>query len=87
MALLDSTNRARCRNQFMRDTLVSAGITKADLQAAVNAVDQWCEDNTAAFNTALPLPYRTAANTAEKAMLLCYVIMRRNGRLRAEEDG
>lgn len=87
MTLLDATGRARCRAQYMREQPTSGGLTKADLAAAIAAADQWCEDNQASYNTALPTPFRTAATTAEKAMLLCYVIMRRQGRLRAEEDG
>lgn len=52
--------------------------TKADLQAAVAAVDAWCEANTASFNSAIPLPARTALTAAQKSRLLMYVIRRRS---------
>jgi hypothetical protein len=87
MAVMSATERARCRAQYMREQTTSPGISKVDLAAALAAVDQWIEDNSAAFNAALPLPFRTAANAAEKTVLFCYVAMRRAGRLHAEEDG
>lgn len=87
MAVMNATERARCRNQYMREQATSSGITKTDLAAALAAADQWADDNAAAYNAALPTPFRTAATAAEKAMLLCYVIMRRSGRLHADEDG
>jgi hypothetical protein len=52
-------------------------LTKADIQAAVTAVDSWCDTNTASFNSAIPLPARTALTTAQKTRLLVYVIRRR----------
>ena len=52
-------------------------VTKPDIQAAVNAVDQWIEDNAASFNAALPLPARTALNARQKARLLVEVVRRR----------
>lgn len=90
MALLPALDRARAALQFMRDSSLSqesCGFTKADLQAALGATDQWVEDNTTSFNTALPQPFRGQATTAQKTMLLAYVLWRRIGRLRAAEDG
>lgn len=87
MAVMDAANLARCRAQYMREQSTSAGLTKADLAAAVAAADSWADTNAAAYNTALPTAFRTTATAAEKAMLLTYVIMRRSGRLHAEEDG
>jgi hypothetical protein len=53
------------------------GITKADLRAAINAADDWANTNTTSYNTALPLPARTSLTTAQKALLLNFVITRR----------
>ena len=53
------------------------GVTKADLRAAVDAVDQWCEDNSASLNAAIPQPARGALSAAQKAWLLCYVVRKR----------
>ncbi|MFI9817591.1 hypothetical protein [Saccharothrix variisporea] len=87
MALLDATNRLRVWAQSMRDwpgTL--GGVTKAQLQAAVDATDQWIEDNQTSYNNALPVAFRSNATLAQKTFLFCYVAMRRAGRLRAQED-
>jgi hypothetical protein len=85
MAVMDAINRARCAAQFMREVALP-GLVKADLTAAVAAADDWVEANSAAYNTALPQPFRNVASTTVKGLLLCFVIMRRNGRLRAQED-
>lgn len=87
MALLDETGRFRVWAQAMRTMPgVLSGITKTQLRAAVDATDQWIEDNQASFNNALPTPFRTNASLAQKTFLFCYVAMRRSGLLRAEED-
>jgi len=88
MAVLDATNRLRVFNQIMRDNVFStAGFTKAEFKAAVDATDQWIEDNQTAYNTALPQPFRGAAGLPLKTFVFCYVAMRRAGKLRAQEDG
>jgi hypothetical protein len=85
---LDATNRARTIAQLMRDSSLStAGLTKPDLRAALNAIDDWIDANQTSFNAALPLPFRTTASPELKSMVFCYVLLRRNGRLHAEEDG
>jgi hypothetical protein len=86
MALLDSTARARTVAQFMRENTSTCSFTKDDLKGAVDAVDQWVEDNTASLNAALPAAFRTSATVAQKAAVLAYVLWRRIGRLRAQED-
>jgi hypothetical protein len=86
MTLLDATARARTAAQWMRENITSCSFTKTDLQAAVAAADQWVEDNTASYNTALPQPFRSSATADQKAWVLAYVLWRRIGRLRAQED-
>jgi hypothetical protein len=86
MALLDATNRARTVAQWMRENIETCTFTKADLAAAVAATDTWVENNTAAFVAALPLPFRTASTATQKTLLFCYVLMRRAGKLKAQED-
>lgn len=86
MAVLDALNRSRVWAQLMRDQIAVQGMTKADLRAAVDATDQWIDDNQTSFNNALPNPFRTSATLVQKTLLFCYVAMRRAGRLRAEED-
>jgi hypothetical protein len=50
---------------------------KADFRAAVDALDQWLDDNAASANSALPQPFRGAASASQKALLMQFVIQRR----------
>lgn len=52
---------------------------KGELQAAIDAADQWLEDNAASFNSALPVAARTKLTSKQKARLLVYVIIQRYG--------
>ena len=92
MAVLSSEDRRRVCAHLMRKWDIVSGsipVNKTELRAAVDATDQWIDDNQAAFNAALPQPFRGAANTAQKTLLFCFVAMRRVGltMLRTEEDG
>lgn len=85
---LDTSARQRVTAQWMREnTSTTAGFTKTDLAAAVAALDDWIDANQASFNAALPSAFRTNATAAQKAALFGYVLWRRIGRLRADEDG
>lgn len=88
MAVLDAANRLATAAQLMRGALGAvSNVTKLDVRAAVNATDQWIEDNSASFSTALPAAFRTNASLGQKTLLFCYVAMRRANLLRTEEDG
>jgi hypothetical protein len=85
---LDATARQRVAAQWMRENTTStSGFNKADLLETVAAIDDWIDANQASFNQALPTAFRTGATLAQKAMLFGFVLWRRIGRLRAEEDG
>lgn len=56
---------------------VVAGVAKADIAAAVTAVDQWVEDNASSFNAALPANVRGALTAGQKVELLYRVARRR----------
>lgn len=86
MAVLDATARSRTAAQYQRDLRSDAGFTKPQLVAALAAADDWAEANTANYVTALPTGFRNNSTAAQKAELLAYVLMRRVGRLRAQED-
>jgi hypothetical protein len=88
MAVLSAEERRRVWAHVMRAwDSGNIPVNKADLRAAVDATDQWIEDNQAAFNAALPQPFRGSASTIQKTFLFCYVSMRRAGTLRVAEDG
>lgn len=86
MAVLSDEDRRRTWAQLMRTGVGIPGVVKADLRAAVDATDAWIEANQAAYNAALPQPFRGAASLDAKTLLFCFVAMRRAGLLRAEED-
>ena len=81
MAALSTTIRQQIWRGLMRFWLarleVVAGITKTDLQAAVNAADDWADANAASYNSALPATFRNNATTAQKAVLLAVVVLAR----------
>lgn len=55
------------------------GITKLELRAAVDALDDFLETNASAINTAIPQPARSSLTVSQKARLLAYVTLRRFG--------
>jgi hypothetical protein len=80
MAALSSNERAEVWADAMRELSEqrsSVGIVRADLRAAVDALDTFLNDNASAINTAIPQPARGALTPAQKALLLNYVIRRR----------
>lgn len=81
MAVLSDNDRTTVCTLFMRkEANVNGGagvVTKAELQAAVNAVDSWVDSNAASFNAAIPQPARGALSAAQKAALLQYVVQKR----------
>lgn len=87
MAVLSDEARERVWRWFMRHNTETCNYTKAELRAAINACDAWVDDNAAAFNSALPQPFRAQASAGQKTLLLCWVAMRRAGILTVEEDG
>lgn len=95
MAVLDATARSRVWAHAMRDDVFGslAGLTKADLRAAVDATDDWIESAQGAlppatgYNSALPQPARGSLTVQQKTILFCWVAARRAGLHRAREDG
>ena len=52
-------------------------LTKADLKAAVDAADQWVDDNRASYNSALPAAAQSGLTASQKARLLQFVVQKR----------
>lgn len=81
MAELTDEARRECWAEFMRevsrDSESMGALTKADLRAAVDALDTFFHSNAAAVNNAIPQPARTQLTAAQKARLLVFVIRRR----------
>lgn len=80
MAVLPDADRKEIYANWMREISgrrEAVNITKPDLRAAFNAIDDWVDNNTSSFNTAIPLPARTSLTAKQKAELLLYVINKR----------
>lgn len=82
MAVLTTAVRQAVRADYGRqlsNRREAFNLTKAQLDAAINATDDWIEANSAAFNSALPLPARTTLTAAQKAELFFLVALKRYG--------
>lgn len=80
MATLSDSARRDLWAAYMQEVSTDReplALTKADLRAAVDALDTFLSDNAAAINTAIPQPARGALTTAQKARLLVFVIRAR----------
>jgi len=81
MAVLPDSDRLRIYRGLMRywSSLREgvSGILKTDLKAAVDAADQWVEDNSVSYNNALPATFRTNATASQKSILLVAVVLMR----------
>lgn len=81
MAVLPNADRIAVWEQWMRENkaAVTGALTKAQLRAAVDALDDFLNTNATNINNAIPLPARTSLSAAQKAALLNYVVLRRWG--------
>ena len=80
MAILAISDRTAIRSLVGLDlsrARESIAITKAQLQAAIDATDQWIDDNAAAYNAALPSAARNGLTAAQKARLFMAVTRKR----------
>jgi protein-disulfide isomerase-like protein with CxxC motif len=80
MAVLSEAKRAEIWAEFQREVSSereTMPFTKAQLRAAVDAADSWVDSNAAAYNSALPAAFRSAATTAQKARLMMFVARKR----------
>lgn len=80
MAVLSEADRAAVHRTYMQDERTEHGVlTKADIRAAIDALDVFFDTNAATINAAIPLPARTVLTTAQKSRLVRYVIQKRFG--------
>jgi hypothetical protein len=81
MAVLIDADRAAVSGDFQRDKSAVreafGALVKADIRAAINAIDDWLDVNAAALNTAIPQPARAALTTQQKLDLILRVLQRR----------
>ena len=80
MAVLTDADRRTIWAAFMSEMSSRRdghALSKNDLRAAVDAVDDWVDTNTASFNAAIPVAARTALNAKQKSEILVFVVRRR----------
>lgn len=63
--------------QDWSDKRQSIPMTKDVLRSAINAIDQWIDDQATSFNNALPLSARQALTPDQKIDLFMFVLTRR----------
>lgn len=80
MAALPDNDRIACWAESMQPNGIGGvALTKAQLRAAVDAIDDWVDANSTAFNSAIPQPARSVLTAKQKAALLMLVVQRRHG--------
>lgn len=78
MAVLSNADRAALTAEIQRVPDCPGAVTKAQLRAAFNALDDWWETTGAALaNTAIPQPQRGLMTTREKAAMFMFLLRRR----------
>jgi hypothetical protein len=81
MAALSDADRKAVWTWLMRRGAFPPNITKAQLRAAVDAVDSTLDGLAGTFNAALPEPFKSAATSEQKAIILGVVGFKRGGLL------
>ena len=80
MAALTTQERAEVHGEYMRaETGTFGAVAKANLLAAVAALDDYFDGAAGAINSAIPQPARTQLTVAQKSRLVRYVLRRRYG--------
>lgn len=81
MAVLTDNQRAAVCADFQRDKSLAreafGNLTKDDIRAAINALDNYFDTNAAVINLAIPQPARSALTGQQKLDLVLRVLQRR----------
>jgi hypothetical protein len=82
MAVLSSAEQVAAWQEFSsaassRQELIGTTMTKHEVLATAEAIDQWIDDNIAAFNSAIPEPGRSQLTAKQKAEIFMYIVRRR----------
>jgi hypothetical protein len=54
------------RSASSRQELIGGSLSKIELRDAVNAIDDWIDDNAVAFNNSLPAPAKAQLTQKQK---------------------
>jgi hypothetical protein len=78
MTVLSNAERIEIWSHSMRQGH-QLSISKTELKAAIDAVDDWVDSNAVSYNNALPVAARTNLTVNQKAGILAYVAAKRAG--------
>lgn len=85
MALLTRLERKKIASPWVRKTIAELGQSQTldvtNITDAVQATDDWIDDNQASYVAALPEPFKTATDAQAKTLLFAYTLMKRVGLL------
>jgi len=74
MAVLPDANRRVAWVRFLRENTEEISLSKPQIRAVVNAMDDWRSANAASLNNALPEPGKTDLTARQKAFLFMLVV-------------
>ena len=77
MAVLNEQDRFDVWADLMRQNVGEIKLTKQELRAAVNAIDDFFDANAVTINNALPAVAKANLTTPQKAILLQFVVSKR----------
>lgn len=77
MAVLSEGDRFAVWKEFMSLNTEPFTLTKHDVRAAVDALDDYLDTNAAVINLAIPQPARSSLSAKQKAYLMKFVIDKR----------
>lgn len=80
MAVLADSNRIEVRRELtgeLSNNRVPINLTKAQIKAAVDAIDTWIDNNRTSFNNAIPEPAQSILTTTQKVRLFLFVLSKR----------
>lgn len=80
MAILTNDDRRELWAEYMKyssNIREKLGLAKTELRAAVDATDQWINDNQVSFNNSLPSPAKAALTGKQKVRLFMAVAKKR----------
>ena len=80
MAVLSSAQRQAIRKawcELLSQRREAFPLIRADLDAAINATDNWIDSNAISFNNALPTAAKNNLSAAQKAELFSFVALKR----------
>jgi len=77
MTTLPTADRTKVFRGIMRywsqERSTISGINKSDLQSAIDATDNWIDQNQADYVASLPATFRNNSTPAQKILLFCVV--------------